>query len=113
VAGTDLLAIRGEIEHGSMKIEVPTPAVLSVVKEINKPRYVTMMNILEAEEKDIRIWSAKDLALPEPWVGLQGSPTQMGDFTAPEKEKKAEMLKGEPEEQARILADRLFRLGFC
>jgi electron transfer flavoprotein beta subunit len=113
VAGTGLLAVRSGIEHGSITIEVPTPVVLSVVKEINKPRYVTMMNILEAEEKDCRIWSTGDLILPEPWVGLQGSPTRMGDFTVPERKKKAEMLKGEPEEQARILADRLFRLGFC
>ncbi len=110
---TNLLAVRAEIEQGHMKIEVPTPVVLSVVKEINEPRYITMMNILEAEEKDIEIWSAKDLALTESWVGLRGSPTQMGDFTVPEKKTKAEMLKGEPEKQAMILADRLHRSGFC
>jgi electron transfer flavoprotein beta subunit len=113
VVDTDFLAVRAEIEHGSITIEVPTPVVLSVVKEINKPRYVTMMNILEAEEKEITIWSARDLIVSEPWVGLQGSPTRMGDFTVPERKKKAEMLEGEPEEQAGILADRLHRLGFC
>ncbi len=107
------LIVSSAIEQGAMKIEVPTPAVLSVVKDINKPRYVTMMNILEAEEKETQVWGANDLALYEPWVGLQGSPTQMGDFTSPEKKRKAELLKGDPKEQAEILADRLHRLGFC
>jgi electron transfer flavoprotein beta subunit len=111
--GTGLLTVRAEIEHGFITIEVLTPVVLSVVKEINKPRYVTMMNILGAEEKEIQIWSAGDLILSEPWIGLQGSPTQMGDFTVPERKKEAEMLQGEPEEQAGMLADRLHRLGYC
>ena len=113
VAAPNFLAVRSEIEHGFITIEVATPVVLSVVKEVNKPRYVTMMNILEAEEKETLTWAAGDLSLSEPWIGLQGSPTQMGDFTIPERKKEAEMLQGEPEEQAGMLADRLHRLGFC
>jgi len=113
VTAENTLIVSSAIEQGAMKIEVATPVVLSVLKEINKPRYVTMMNILEAEEKEMEVWSASDLSLSEPWIGLQGSPTQMGEFTTPEKKKKAELLKGDPKEQAEILADRLHRLGFC
>ncbi len=105
--------VRSQIEHGHMTIEVRPPVVLSVVKAINEPRYVPLMSILEAEGKEIRIWSAADLTLSEPWAGLKGSPTQMADLFAPTRRKMAELIPGDPGEQATKLADRLHRLGFC
>jgi electron transfer flavoprotein beta subunit len=96
-----------------MVVEMKPPMVLSVVKEINEPRYITFVNILGAEKKDIQIWSSKDLSLNEPWVGLKGSPSQMADLVIPEVRRKVEMLRGEPSEMTRSLADRLHRLGYC
>ncbi len=104
--------VRSHIEHGYMVVEIKPPMVLSVLKEINEPRYVTLMNILEAEKKEIRILSAKDLAMTEPWVGLNGSPTEMSDVFVSHQKAKAEMLPGDAREQAVALADRLHRLGF-
>jgi electron transfer flavoprotein beta subunit len=104
--------VRSHIEHGYVVVEIKPPMVLSVLKEINQPRYVTLMNILEAEKKEVRIRSAKDLALTEPWVGLNGSPTEMSDVFVSHKQAKAEMLPGDAREQAAALADRLHRLGF-
>ncbi len=105
--------VRSQIEHGYTVIEVRPPVVISVAKAINEPRYVTLMSILEAEQKEIQVWSAADLTLSEPWAGLKGSPTQMADFFGPPKKGMAEMILGAPSEQAAKLADRLHRLGFC
>jgi electron transfer flavoprotein beta subunit len=105
--------VRSQIEHGYMLVEIKPPMVLSVVKEINEPRYITLMNILEAEKKEIQIWSSADLCLNEPWVGLKGSPSQMADLLIPEVKRKLEILQGEPSEMAGTLADRLHRLGYC
>jgi len=105
--------IRSQTESGYRIVEVDPPMVLAVVKEINEPRYVTMMNILAAEEKEIRVWSSKDLSLTEPYVGLADSPTQMVDLFMPERHHKVEMLDQDIETQANELADRLHRLGFC
>jgi len=105
--------VRSQIEHGHMWIEVKPPVVLSVAKAINKPRYITIMNILESEKKEILIWSSRDLSLTEPWVGLKGSPSQMADLIIPEVKRRLEMLKGEPSDMAKILAERLHRMGYC
>jgi len=105
--------IKSQIEHGYMWVEIKPPMVLSVVKEINEPRYITFMNILEAEKKEIKIWSSKDLSLSEPWVGLKGSPSQMGDLLISDVKRKGEILQGEPLALAEILADRLHRWGYC
>jgi len=111
--GSGAFHIRSQIEHGSMVVEVMPPVVLSVVKEINEPRYITLMDILKAEKKEIEIWSSRDLSLDEPWVGLKGSPSQMVDLLIPEGKRKMEILKGDPPEMAGTLADRLHRLGYC
>jgi electron transfer flavoprotein beta subunit len=106
-------SVRSQIEHGYTLLKIKPPMALSVVKGIGEPRYVTLMNILEAEAKEIQVWSAQDLPLREPWVGLAGSPTQMADLFVPHKKGTAEVLSGPPAEQAAFLADRLHRLGFC
>jgi electron transfer flavoprotein beta subunit len=105
--------VRSQIEHGSMLVEIKAPLVLSVAKQINEPRYITLMNILEGEKKEIRIWSSKDLSLSEPWVGLKGSPSQMADVFIPEVKRKVEILQGDPSEITRTLAGRLHRMGYC
>ena len=112
LATDGLFRIRSQIEHGYLLVEIKPPMVLSVVKEVNEPRYVTLMNILEAEQKDLQLWSSKELDLTESWVGLSASPTKMMGLSAPETKTRAEMLPGEPKQQATELADRLHRLGF-
>jgi electron transfer flavoprotein beta subunit len=105
--------VKSQIEHGHMLVEIRIPMVLSVANQINVPRYTTLMNILEAEQKSVEVWSSEELDLTERRVGLAGSSTQMGDYIFPTKRKKAEILQGSPEAQAAELTDRLHRLGFC
>jgi len=105
--------VRCQIEQGYRVVEIQPPMVLAVVKEINVPRYVTMMNILAAEDKEIVTWSTRDLCLAEACVGLADSPTQMADLFLPERGRKAEMLDQDADAQAAELAARLHRLGFC
>lgn len=105
--------VRSQMERGYRIIEVRPPVVLSVIKDLNEPRYVTMMNILEAESKEINLKCINDLNLCELCVGLINSPTQMADLFIPESGGAVEMLSGDVESMAGTLADRLYRLGFC
>ncbi len=111
--GEGTFRVYSRIEQGYRVVDVAPPVVLSVVKEINTPRYVTMMNILDAEGKEIRTLSAGDLCLTEPCVGLAHSPTRMSGLAIPESGRTAELLKGDAASQAEELARRLYRLGFC
>jgi electron transfer flavoprotein beta subunit len=111
--GNETYLVRSQIEQGFMWVEIKPPMILSVVKEINEPRYITFLNILEAEKKEIQIWSSKDLSLSEPWIGLKGSPSQMAELTIPMTKRKGEIWRCEPIEMAKKLADQLHRWGFC
>ncbi len=111
--GAGVFRVRSQIEQGYFWAEVKPPMALSVVKEINEPRYITLMNILQGEEKEIQAWSSRDLSLTGPWVGLRGSPSRMADLLISTMKRKGEILQGDPSEMAKALADRLHRWGYC
>jgi len=47
--------VRSQIEHGYVVVEIKPPMMLSVLKGINQPRYVTLMNPGFSRERKIRI----------------------------------------------------------
>ena len=53
------------IDEGRQQVRGPLPAVLSVVKELNEPRYPSFMGIRKASRAEIPIWTTNDLGLDE------------------------------------------------
>ena len=51
------------LEEGRQVVSGPLPAVVSVVKEINEPRYPSFMGIRKASKAEIPRWSASDIGL--------------------------------------------------
>jgi electron transfer flavoprotein alpha/beta subunit len=101
------LVVQRQLEDGYQEVEVKLPCLLTAVKELNTPRYMTVRGIVEAYEKEVRILTDKDLKLDPSECGLAASPTQvMRSFTPPPKGK-GEILKGGAQEAASLLADRL------
>ena len=90
-----LTAERG-LEDGYERIETSLPALLTVIKDLNKPRYPSVRGIVEAyREKKVIVWTAKDIEAEEARIGLDGSPTTVKRTFAPEPKGKVEMLKGD------------------
>ena len=108
---TGLIRVESAIEHGHALMEVQTPVVLTVVREINTPRHIPLMRISEAMRKEIEIWAMKDLDVDRNMVGLSGSPTQVADVFMPEMKRRGEILDGEPEIVVKLLVERLRQLG--
>ena len=71
------LAVERLLDHGYDLIEVDTPVVLSVVKEINEPRMPSFKAKLRAKKEPIPLWGLADLGLDAQEVGLAGSFTQV------------------------------------
>ncbi|MCD6520424.1 MAG: electron transfer flavoprotein subunit beta/FixA family protein [Anaerolineae bacterium] len=98
------------LEEGREVVRSRLPAVLTVVKDINQPRYPTFRGIRRARRMQIPVWAPADLEGADPrYFGLSGSPTKVVKiFTPPKREGKVEMIEGEtPEEIADILSDKL------
>ncbi len=98
------------LEEGREVVETHLPALLTVVKDINQPRYPTFLGIRRATKMQIPVWGAADLANTDAGkLGLKGSPTQVVKvFSPPKREGKVDLIQGESSDQtAAILADKL------
>jgi electron transfer flavoprotein beta subunit len=97
------------LEDGKETVTAPLPVVISVVKEINEPRYPSFIGIRKASRAKVPVWSADDLEI-EGEVGAEASKVDWSHvYPMPEREGSVEIIEAETaEEQAKILADKLF-----
>lgn len=106
-----VLQVKRLMEDGYMTVEVETPCLVTCVKELNTPRYLTIRGILECYDKPIQVLdyeALKDEPLIDPTtIGLKGSPTNIfRSFTPPQKGA-GQMLAGSGEEAVRELIGQL------
>jgi electron transfer flavoprotein beta subunit len=95
------------IEEGRQLVSSDLPAVVSVVKEINEPRYPSFMGIRKASKAEMPVWSAADIGLTEP---VSPAMTWPGLIAPPAVETVCEFIEGDtPDEVAANLADRLVK----
>lgn len=99
-------------EDGYEVIEMPLPAVITVVKEINEPRLPSIKGMMRAKKAVIPVWTADDISADKNLCGLKGSPTQVVRTFVPTHDIVSEMIEGEPAEQAKKLADKLLSMQF-
>jgi len=101
--------VRRKLEGRQEIVETPLPAMIAVVREINRPRYPTVPMRLMAESATVTLWDNKEMKLNEEAIGLKGSPTQVRKIFSPERAKGEILGDGanNPEEAARLLLDRL------
>ena len=84
------LTIKRMLEDGYMTIKVNTPCLITCIKELNEPRYMSVGGIFECYEKPYEVLdynALKDDPLIDPaTIGLKGSPTNiLTSFTPPQK----------------------------
>jgi electron transfer flavoprotein beta subunit len=118
VASVDLEArrirVRRMLEGAREIIEAPLPALLTVVKEINQPRYATMPNLIRGLRAEIPVWRAQDIGVSADEVGLEGSPTQVRRIFPPPRRGAGEIIAGaleDPGQAAATVIDRLIAAG--
>jgi len=90
-------------------VEAPLPALIAVVREINRLRYPTVPGRLLAEKAPVSLWDNKEMKLDDNMVGLKGSATQVRRIFSPERVKGEILGDGlnEPEEAANLLLGNL------
>jgi electron transfer flavoprotein beta subunit len=99
------ITVERMLEDGRQVVRSKLPAVVSVVKEINEPRYPSFMGIRKASRMEIPEWSAADVGLAEVPAAVLGWPEV---FAPPKTETRCELIEGDsPGEIATKMVDRL------
>ena len=86
----DVVTVKRMLEDGYMTIKVQTPCLLTCIKELNEPRYMSVGGVFEAYSKPMSVFdyeALKNDPLIDPTtIGLKGSPTNiLTSFTPPQK----------------------------
>ncbi len=98
--------VQRQMEDGYEVVEVKTPCLLTAVKELNEPRYMTVFRIVDTANQEIVVWNHEDVGLDPQECGLSASPTQVFRSFTPEPKGKGEMLSGTVTEMAAALVGR-------
>lgn len=103
------ITVRRKLEGRHEIVEAPLPVMITVVRELNRPRYPVVAMRLESRERQITVWDNSVLKLDVETVGLKGSPTWVSKIFSPEREQGEIIGDGsrDPAGTAALLLDRL------
>lgn len=93
------------LEQGKQLVSARLPAVITVMKDINEPRYPNFLGIRKAAKAQIPIWSATDMDVELP----KAATAVLACKNLPPPTIQTEIIAGQSiDEKARALAERLF-----
>ena len=105
------VVVKRMLEDGYMTIKTPTPCLITCVKELNQPRYMSISGIMECYSKPLTVLTYEDLKdepLIEPdTIGLKGSPTNIAKSFTPPLKGAGVMLEGTDRDTVLDLVSRL------
>jgi len=103
------ILVSRKLEGRHERVEAKLPALLTVVREINQPRYPAVPKRLEAQDQSITLWDNKIMGLDVNQIGLNGSPTTVRKIFSPERAKGEIIGDGanDPDGTASLLVEKL------
>jgi electron transfer flavoprotein alpha/beta subunit len=105
------VTVKRMLEDGYMTIKVKTPCLITCIKELNTPRYMSVSGIMSSYSKPYTILdynALKDEPLIEPdTIGLKGSPTNIAKSFTPPQKGVGVMLEGADKDTVSDLVGRL------
>lgn len=97
----DGILVKRALEDGYELLKVKNPCVLTAIKELNKPRYMSVRGILKAATQEIQVWNAVDIGVDLTTVGLKASPTNVFKSFTPKPKGAGVTVEGDtPKEKA-------------
>jgi len=103
------IKVRRKLEGRHEIVEAPLPVMITVVRELNRPRYPIVPMRIKSEEMEIKVWDNSVLKLDVETVGLKGSPTWVSKIFSPERDQ-GEIIGdgiGDPVGTANLLINKL------
>lgn len=106
--GDGVFHITRKVEDRSYVLKVKAPFVMTVLSDMNKPRYMSVPGIIEAyREKKIDLWTADTIKADPARLGLKGSPTKVKESFAKALKQPGQLYEVDPQEATKIILDKL------
>ena len=102
------ITVKRMLEDGYMTIKVKTPCLITCIKELNEPRYMSVGGVFEAYGKPMTTYDYEalkdDPLIDATTIGLKGSPTNIFKSFTPPQKGAGKMLEGAGKETCEELA---------
>ena len=102
------VTVKRMLEDGYMTIKAQTPCLITCIKELNEPRYMSVGGVFEAYSKPLTTYGYEDLKddplIDATTIGLKGSPTNIFKSFTPPQKGAGMMLEGDGKETCEQLA---------
>ena len=96
------VTVKRLLEDGYMTIKVQTPCLITCIKELNTPRYMSVGGVFEAYSKPLTTYDYEalkdDPLIDATTIGLKGSPTNIFKSFTPPQKGAGMMLEGDGKE---------------
>ena len=103
------MVLKRRLENGYERVRCSLPALVTVIGELNTPRYPMVGGLIDAcnTKSPIKVWNAADIGAQTSDVGLEGSLTHVIKTFAPKFQREGEILEGDTREVVRSLIGKL------
>ena len=102
------ITVKRMLEDGYMTIKVKTPCLITCIKELNSPRYMSIDGIYSTYNKPLETFDYEKLKdhplIDATTIGLKGSPTNIFKSFTPPQKGAGKMLEGAGKETCEELA---------
>jgi electron transfer flavoprotein beta subunit len=89
------IRVKRMLENGYERITAPLPCMLTAVKGLNEPRYMSISGIFRATAFPIKMWGAADVNVDKDIVGLEASPTNVFKSFTPKPKGQGVVVNGD------------------
>ncbi|MCF8145692.1 MAG: electron transfer flavoprotein subunit beta/FixA family protein [Deltaproteobacteria bacterium] len=103
------IIVKRRLEDGYERVQCTLPALITVIGELNTPRYPRVGELIAAcqEKAPITLWNAADIGVQTRDVGLEGSLTHVIRTFSPKFKREGEILEGDAKTAVESLMGRL------
>jgi electron transfer flavoprotein beta subunit len=97
--GAKTIKVERMIEEGKQVVSGKLPVVISVLKDINEPKYPSFMGIRKASKANIPVWSSADLGIGDAAAGGAAKARTSGFGNLPARQGSVEIIDGANEQE--------------
>jgi len=104
----DYITVKRQYEDRYDVIKAKLPILITALAELNQPRYMSPGGIFDAyREKEVTVWTLKDLDVNLDHIGLKGSPTKVKKSFTKGAKQAGKVYNVDPLESAEIIVNKM------
>ena len=105
--GNKSFTIRKQTEEGYQVLQMDAPCLVTVLASAVKPRYMSVSGIVDAYSREVEVWNADKIDVPEERIGKAGSPTSVFKSFPKSLKPAGETFEVSPEEAVELIVNKL------